>query len=198
MKKIKPISKARSRGGRSGRAKEMVKKGLLSIAGGIMMVSFILTSSITAGADCPVYQESQSDDGIPKDLKEIFDTVGEEYEICPELLEAMAYNESRFIPTVTNGKHYGLMQVNIKIHADRIERLGYTAEDMLKAEPNIRVAADYLKELFDTYGDDDPLVLMYYSGNKKQIPKYKEYGFLCPYVSRTLKRAADYERKHGK
>lgn len=175
------------------------KRFCLFIGGGFLIVSLFLTSSITilaAGQDVQV--SSDQDDGIPKDLKEIFEKVGEEYEICPELLEAMAYNESRFIPTVTNGKHYGLMQVNIKIHAARIERLGYTAEDMLKAEPNIRVAADYLKELFDTYGDDDPLVLMYYSGNKKQIPKYKEYGFLCPYVSRTLKRAADYERKHGK
>lgn len=198
MRKIKPVSEAGSRGKGSGTSKEMVKRVLKVIAGGIMMVSFILTSSITAGAKGPVYQTSQSDDGIPKETKEIFDKVGEDFGICPELMEAMAYRESRFVESARSGNYYGIMQVNVKIHKDRIEKYGYTAEDLLKAEPCIIVAADYLKELFDTYGDDDPLILMYYSGNSKAIPNYKEYGWMCPYVKSTLARAAEYERKHGK
>lgn len=198
MRHVKRVPKAGSGGNRSGTSKGMLKKVLLSIIGGIMMVSLILTSSITAGAIGPVYQTSQSDDGIPIETREIFEKVGEEFDICPELMEAMAYRESRFIENVKNGNHYGLLQINVKIHKDRIEKYGYTAEDMLKAEPNITVAADYLKELFDTYGDDDPLILMYYSGNRKAVSNYKEYGWTCPYVNDVLKRAAEYERKHGK
>lgn len=198
MRKIKPISEARSRGIGSGTTKGMVKKVLLCIAGGSMVVSLFLTSSITAEAKSPVYQTSQSDDGIPKEIREVFEKVGEDFGICPELMEAMAYRESRFVESVKSGNYYGIMQVNVKIHKDRIEKYGYTADDLLKAEPCITVAADYLKELFDTYGDDDPLILMYYSGNSKAIPNYKEYGWMCPYVKSTLARAAEYERKHGK
>lgn len=198
MRKIKPISEARSRGIGSGTAKGMVKKVLLCIAGGSMVVSLFLTSSIKAEAKSPVYQTSQSDDGIPKEIREVFEKVGEDFGICPELMEAMAYRESRFVESVKSGNYYGIMQVNVKIHKDRIEKYGYTADDLLKAEPCITVAADYLKELFDTYGDDDPLILMYYSGNSKAIPNYKEYGWTCPYVKSTLARAAEYERKHGK
>ena len=124
--------------------------------------------------------------------------VGQEYNICPELLEAMAYNESRFIPTVTNGKCYGLLQVNIKVHADRIAKYGWTEEEMFDPYKNIMVAADYLKELYDTYGDDNPIVLSYYSGNCNDIAKYKEYGFISPYVDDVLTRSAEYERIHGK
>ena len=198
MRHVKRVPEARSRGERSGRPAGIARKVLLSIIGGIMMVSLFLTSSITAGAKNPVYQTSQSDDGIPKEIKEIFERVGEQYGICPELMEAMAYNESRFVEDVKRRNYYGIMQVNVKIHKDRIEKYGYTEEDLLKAEPCIIVAADYIKELFDTYGDDDPIILMHYSGNSKAIPNYKEYGWMPPYVTRTLKRSAEYERKHGK
>lgn len=138
------------------------------------------------------------DDGIPDEYEIIFEEVGEMYDICPELLEAIAYKESRFTPDAVNGNHYGMMQVNVKIHADRIAKFGYVAEDMFTPYPNILVAADYLAELFETYGDDDPLVLLYYSGSSKSISQYKEYGFLTKYVSSVLARSERYERIHGK
>lgn len=139
------------------------------------------------------------DDGIPKEIKEYCEEIGEEFGICPELLEAIAWHESRFIPTVTNNNCYGLMQVNVKIHAERIEKYDYTAEDMLTAYPNIKVAADYLAELYETYGDDNPIVLSLYSGaGWKAVEKYKEYGFLTAYVDEILTRSASYERLHGK
>lgn len=193
MKKKMLSSRLRSRGERSESVAKRIKKVLLSCAGGIMIVSLFLTGSISAEAAA---DSNQSE--IPKELQIIFEKVGESFEICPELMESMAWRESRFEPTVKSGNCYGLMQVNIKVHKDRIEKYGYTSEDMLDPEPNIIVAADYLKELFDTYGDDDPLILLYYSGSKSQIAKYKEYGFINSYVKDVLTRAADYERKHGK
>lgn len=141
----------------------------------------------------------QNDDEIPKEIKEYCEEIGEEFGICPELLEAIAWHESRFIPNVTNKNCYGLMQVNVKIHAERIEKYDYTAEDMLTAYPNIKVAADYLAELYETYGDDNPIVLNLYSGaGWKAVEKYKEYGFLTAYVDEILTRSASYERLHGK
>lgn len=142
---------------------------------------------------------SSPDDEIPSEIKDYCEDIGSDYGICPELLEAIAWHESRFIPDVTNKNCYGLMQINVKIHADRIEKLGYTKEDMLTAYPNIEVAADYLLELYETYGDDNPIILSLYSGaGWKAVEKYKEYGFLTEYVDDILTRSANYERLHGK
>ncbi len=163
-----------------------------------IIVSLFLISSITAKANGLSYHEPQYEDGIPQDIRIYCELVGTEYNICPELLEAMAYNESRFIPTAKNGKHIGLMQINVKIHASRIEKYGWTADDMYDAYRNLIVAADYLAELYETYGDENPIVLSVYSGNWKDVSKYKEYGFLSPYVEKVLNRSAEYERLHQK
>lgn len=142
---------------------------------------------------------NQFDDGIPKNIKEYCEEIGQAKGICPELLEAIAWHESRFIPTEKNKNCYGLMQINIKIHQDRIENLGYTSKDMLKAKPNIEVAADYLAELYEDYGDENPIVLSLYSGaGWDAVEKYKEYGFITDYVDDILTRSAKYERLHGK
>ena len=70
---------------------------------------------------------------------------------------------------------------------------------MIDPYKNITVAADLLHELYETYGDDNPVVLMLYSGSSwKTIEKYKEYGFLTPYVEDVLTRSAKYERIHQK
>ena len=142
---------------------------------------------------------NQFDDEIPKNIKEYCEEIGQAKGICPELLEAIAWNESRFIPTVKNKNCYGLMQINVKIHQDRIENLGYTTKDMLKTKPNIEVAADYLAELYEDYGDENPIVLSLYSGaGWDAVEKYKEYGFITDYVDDILTRSAKYERLHGK
>lgn len=138
-------------------------------------------------------------DGIPDDIKQYCEEIGAETNICPEILEAIAYHESRFIPTVKNKNYWGLCQVNVKIHKDRIEALGYTPEDMLTAYPNIKVAADYLADLYETYGDENPIVLSLYSGaGWDAVEKYKEYGQMTDYVEDILTRGGNYERLHGK
>ena len=149
---------------------------------------------------CDGYDSTiQCDDGIPDDIRTYCEQVGAAFGICPELLEAMAYNESRFIPTVKNGKYYGLMQVDVQIHEKRLIKYGLTVEDMYDPYNNLLVAADYLQELFDTYGDDDPLILCFYCGvSSKKVNTYKEYGFIPSIVEGILDRSAYYERLHGK
>lgn len=171
-------------------------KFLMSFIWGGLMLGLLLSSHITVSAAKPGL-----DDEIPKDIKEYCEAIGQEYDICPELLEAIAWHESRFIPEVIsrNKKCYGLCQVNIKVHKDRIEKLGYTSEDMLKPYPNIEVAADLLAELYATYGDDNPIVLSLYAGEGwDAVERYKEYGFVTPLVMNLLEISARYERIHGK
>ena len=173
---------------------------VMSIVSGSILISATVLGGnvIKAKANSYSIQQVDYDDGIPKDLRQYFEVVGKEFDICPELLEAMAYRESRFIPTVKNGKHYGLMQINVKVHADRIAKYGWTEEDMFDPYRNLMIAADYLAELYEQYGDDNPLVLNVYSGNWKAIQAYKENGFLNSYVKDVLDRSAEYERIHGK
>lgn len=163
---------------------------------GIFMISILSWSIRAEAAASDLFPQDEVE--IPKLIIEYCETVGEQYDICPELLEAMAYNESRFIPTVKCGNCWGILQVNVKVHAQRIEDLGYTPEDMFSPYPCIVTAADYLADLFETYGDDDVLVLCYYSGNLKAAKKYKEYGFITDYVDTVLTRSEHYERLHGK
>lgn len=156
---------------------------------------FFFGPSVQIRAEAAASIENEIPESIKKDCEEI----GTEYDICPELLEAIAYNESRFIEDVTNENCWGLCQVNVKVHAERIEKFGYTEDDMLTSYPNIKVAADYLAELYDTYGDDNPIVLSLYSGaGWAAVEKYKEYGTMTKHVQNILTRSAAYERLHGK
>lgn len=177
-----------------------------SVKGKKVYCVFLMMLGIVAGCLFqPVRSEAQSlvntiqvEDGIPEDIQSYCEEIGGMFDICPELLESMAYTESRFIPTVKNKKCYGLMQVNVKVHADRIEKYGYTVDDMYEPYPNLIVAADYLAELYETYGDENPIVLSVYSGNWAAVSKYKEYGIMTPYVEEVLARSVEYERAHGK
>lgn len=190
-----PRGKRESQGDKADRLGRMSKRKKVFMVG-IFLISILSWSIRAEAAASDLFPQDEVE--IPKEIIEYCETVGAYYDICPELLEAMAYNESRFIPTVKCGNCWGILQVNIKVHAERIEKLGYTPDDMLSPYPCIVTAADYLAELFQTYGDDDILVLCYYSGNTKAARKYKEYGFITDYVDTVLTRSERYERIHGK
>lgn len=115
--------------------------------------------------DLAAEPEPYNDPGIPDDVEEAARAAGEIYDISPELLEAIAWHESRFQTDAVNGDCTGLMQVSLYWHADRMERLGVTEAEMWEAGPNMMVAADFLAELFRIYGDDLGAVLMYYNGD---------------------------------
>lgn len=154
----------------------------------------VLSQSITVAAKT---QQSQSDDEVPELIKGYCEEVGEIYDICPELLEAIAFYESRFIPDVKNNNCWGMMQINVEIHEDRILSLGFEKKDMLDPLKSIVVAADILSELYETY-EDGPIVLMYYAGQQKAIPGYLKNGKTTKYVTKVLDRSEMYERLHGK
>jgi hypothetical protein len=63
-------------------------------------------------------------------------------------MQAIAWRESRWRPTATNGQHYGCLQIATREHAARIARLGFSAGDMLRPWPNAKVA----RSLYDDSG----------------------------------------------
>lgn len=124
----------------------------------------------------------------------ICEEAGEEYGICPELLEAIMERESGGQRYAANGSCKGLMQVSVRWHADRMARLGVS--DPYDERGNVMVAADYLADLFAEC-DDPALVLMEYHGEGGARERARS-GEASAYAEGILERSAQLERMHGK
>lgn len=110
--------------------------------------------------------EPYNDPDIPDEIEEAAAAAAEAYDFEPEFLEAIAFYESTYDPRAVNGGCYGLMQVSTYWHGDRMERLGVTDAQIWEAGPNMMVAADYLRELFNQHADLY-WVLMTYNGDSR-------------------------------
>jgi soluble lytic murein transglycosylase-like protein len=163
---------------------------------GVLLGVAILSQPIQVKANALSYIPSQEVDGIPTEITQYAEIIGNEFNICPELLEAIAFYESSYDPTVTNGNCKGLMQVNPTVHRLRFEEAGWATSDWDNAYVNMYIAADYLSELFEEY-EDAGIVLGIYHGESDAIEKGKS-GRLSAYTKKILKRSEELERAHGK
>lgn len=131
---------------------------------------------------------------VPPEVIEISEELGEQYCICPELIQAICYVESRFCTDAKNGSCLGIMQVSEKWHKDRMERLRVT--DLYDLRGNMTVAVDYLSELASD-GEDLEEALMRYHG-ETSIKDRLEAGETSWYVEKVLNLSAELEVAHGK
>ena len=160
------------------------------------MMGLILVPSITAQANSLSIIPTEEETGVPVEIYQDAEIVGQEYDICPELLMALAERESRFTPTAENGSCKGLMQVNAYCHRERFTEAGWSYTEWSNAYKNMYVAADYLRDLFDEY-EDVGIVLGLYHGESDAITRGKR-GQLSSYVTKILERSEQLERIHGK
>lgn len=156
----------------------------------LALVVFLIMPSITVEA------RSYVDEETPIEVQIACDKYGAEYGICPELLEAICWQESRFDESVIDGtgECYGLMQIKKSCHKKRMQDLGVT--DLGDIDSNIHVGADYLRELFDDY-EDAGIVLGLYHGESNAVARGQS-GNLSDYVTRVLENSERLERLHGK
>lgn len=135
------------------------------------------------------------DNEAPVDVLFACDWYGKEYNICPELLQAICFQESRYTADIVDstGTCCGLMQINVSSHKERMKRLGVT--DIYDIYGNVHVGADYLAELFDEY-EDVAVVLTIYHGEKNVSRAMK--GNYSSYVKDILEKSEYLERLHGK
>lgn len=131
---------------------------------------------------------------VPEAVREISEELGEQYCICPELLQAMAWKESRFRPDAENQGCIGIMQVSEKWHRDRMKRLGVT--DLHDMKQNMTVAAGYISELAAD-GEPVEIALMKYHG-ESGISEVMEGIRESEYVTSILELSAELERRQGK
>lgn len=132
---------------------------------------------------------------VPAEIQVACEKNGAEYDICPEFLEAICFEESRYTADVIGGSCKGLMQINEPVHKERMEQLEIT--DIFDIDSNIHVGADILHELFTDYSSDAGTVLMLYHGEKNAIKRGKQ-GNYSNYAQRILDKSAELERNHGK
>lgn len=124
---------------------------------------------------------------VPEYIIEISEEIGDKYNISPELLQALAWRESRFDPKVISSANcVGLVQISPQWHQDRMKRLGVT--DLTDPYQNMLTGADYLHELSETVEVEEALTT-YNQGYCTVVNKYsKEIVALAEIL----------ERAHGK
>lgn len=129
------------------------------------------------------------------EVQELSEAVGRTYGICPEFLQAIAWQESSWQPDASAGGCEGLMQVAASWHSDRMVRLGVT--DLYEPEGNMLVAADYLAELFERW-EDPAMVLMVYNGDSRAQHYWETGEEISEYALQILEMSEQLEREHGK
>lgn len=139
------------------------------------------------------FRSAAADYDIPEEIQEAADKYGDEYDISPEILLAIMRYESCYVPTVENGNCKGLMQVNVKVHKERMEKCGVT--DIYDVDGNIHVGADLIAELYGEYGDYG-IALGLYHGEKNAISNGRK-GIYSSYTQKILKKAATLEEQKG-
>lgn len=131
---------------------------------------------------------------VPQDVKEISEELGSTYNICPETIQAICWQESRFQTDAENGGCVGIMQVAPKWHKERMDKLGIT--DLTDTRQNMTVAVDYLSELLKD-GEDMEEALMRYHGESR-IAERLDAVEMSIYVKDILTLSAELEKGNGK
>lgn len=125
---------------------------------------------------------------VPEEVLAISEELGQKYNICPELIQAITWRESRFQADADGGSCVGIMQINKRWHLKRMDRLGVT--DLWDMRQNMLVGVDLLAELFERHGEAS-VVLAAYHG---EADVYK----VSKYTEGILAMSAELEREHGK
>lgn len=125
---------------------------------------------------------------VPENISELCESAGKQYNICPELLEAICWKESHFDPQAVNGDCKGLMQVNVSVHS---EKLAVYGGDWTDPHTNIYTAAMVINDLIGRgYEELGSIMSMYHGEGTPDA--YSQYTQDVGRIS------ADLERIHGK
>jgi soluble lytic murein transglycosylase len=103
----------------------------------------------------------------------------ENYQLDPQLVAAVIYQESKFDADARSGSGaVGLMQLLPETGQGIADRTGgktWKPEDLLDPELNIRYGSWYLRHLLDKYGDER-LALAAYNAGQSNVDRWREDG----------------------
>ena len=133
---------------------------------------------------------------IPEDVEYWAEYYGEQYDICPEVLEAVCWVESRCTQDAQSPDKSckGLMQIHVNSHRARMQKCD--VQNIFGIRENIKVGADLLNELqVDT---DITEALCLYNGDTEGAKRYRETGKASRYARKVLEISEALERAHNK
>jgi soluble lytic murein transglycosylase len=103
----------------------------------------------------------------------------ENYDLEPQLVAAVIYQESKFdAKAVSDSGAVGLMQLlpeTAQGIADRTGGTGWHERDLLDPELNVRYGSWYLRHLLDKYGDEE-LALAAYNAGQTNVDRWRARG----------------------
>lgn len=105
----------------------------------------------------------------------------------------MCFKESSFNENAKNNDCIGIMQIDPKWHADRIEYLG--VQDLNDIKQNMSVGVDYLAEILKNTGDISEALMIY---NGDSDADKANNGYISSYASDILSISENLERENGK
>lgn len=132
---------------------------------------------------------------IPIEIQESCEKWGNEYDICPELLEAMCWHETRCRAELENAGCVGITQINPKFHKSGMELLGI--DDLYDYDQNIHLCAYTIRQYADE-NDDPYYVLMCWNSGSTKGKKLFEQCKFTKYAIEVLQESYILERLHGK
>lgn len=156
-------------------------------------VETLETETVAPVQPYPVY------DFIPlsEELQIYICEVAEGYDICPMVVYALMWQESRFDTEALNStskEHsVGLMQVNLMWHQTRMDKLGIT--NVADPKQNILLGIDYLAELM-TYEERENItlewVLMAYNAGPTGADELAAQGTVTAYARSVMDKLLEY------
>lgn len=162
----------------------------------VRLITYLLIAILVFSLSPAQTLADDTDTYLSEEIQEACIKYGEEYSICPELLMAMVEAESSGRSNVSNGNCVGLMQINEKIHEERIESLG--VDDIRSVDGNIHVGADLVSELFEKYGDIYAVLMAYNEGEYGGAVERAYEGEWSRYAKNIVARSEQLERLHDK
>lgn len=156
-----------------------------------MIAVLAALNTISFGA-CRV-AANNSDTYIDKQYVRYCEEIGNEYSICPEILEALIETESGGNPTATsNAGAVGLCQIIPKYSK-------YTEAELYQPKTSIKACAELLVDYCEEYGDMDISLVAYNCGEySKTFKNALNTGNMTRYSNKIMKRAYVLEDIHGK
>lgn len=130
------------------------------------------------------------------------DSAAYDYELEPQLLNAMIWVESRFVERATSpAGAQGLMQLMPPTAKELAQKLGRPRASSYDPEFNITAGALYIRKMLDRYDGDLALALAAYNAGPGNIDKWTKHGADLPprsleYVQLVLDAKRRFEEHH--
>ena len=164
----------------------MKKWKVVQIAGAALLGVLFAASKVSA-AEEPVV--------ITEEVDFWADYYGGRYDIDPAVIKAMAWHESRCIPSAQSEdkKCKGILQINPNCHRERMDRLN--ARNVFDVGQNVHTGTDYLWELLSEEGGKIEPALARYNGQSERAVEDARNGKPGRYIKKILETAEEIRKE---